>query len=120
MTGTTTRTRTRTAVRASTQDAERGVDEDQLVRDHLPLVHYAVAEVAHRIPSHVNRNDLVSAGMLGLAQAARSFDPLRGSRSTASPPPGSGVPSSTSCAAATGRAARCGHGPGASASPPRT
>jgi len=54
------------------------VDEDTLVREHLPLVHYAVAELANRIPSHVCRADLVSAGMLGLAQAARSFDPSRG------------------------------------------
>ncbi len=52
--------------------------EDDLVRAHLPLVHYAVAEIAGRIPRHVGRSDLVSAGMIGLAQAARSFDPLRG------------------------------------------
>ncbi|MFN8034904.1 MAG: sigma-70 family RNA polymerase sigma factor [Acidimicrobiia bacterium] len=52
--------------------------EEELVREHLPLVHYAVAEMANRIPSHVSRNDLVSAAMLGLAQAARTFDPSRG------------------------------------------
>jgi RNA polymerase sigma factor for flagellar operon FliA len=46
--------------------------------EHLPLVQYVVSEVAHRVPNHVSRNDLVSAGMLGLAQAARSFDPERG------------------------------------------
>lgn len=51
--------------------------EDELVREHLPLVHYAVAEIASRIPRHVSRDDLVSAGMAGLAQAARSFDPER-------------------------------------------
>ena len=56
----------------------RATIEDQLVRDNLPLVQYAVAELAQRIPSHVSRSDLVSAGMLGLAQAARSFDPERG------------------------------------------
>ena len=53
-------------------------DEDALVRDHLPLVGYAVTEIASRIPRHVSRDDLVSAGMLGLLQAARSFDPTRG------------------------------------------
>jgi RNA polymerase sigma factor for flagellar operon FliA len=41
-------------------------------------VQYVVSEIAHRIPSHVTRSDLVSAGMFGLAQAARSFDPERG------------------------------------------
>jgi RNA polymerase sigma factor for flagellar operon FliA len=52
--------------------------EAALVEQHLQLVHYAVAEVASRIPRHVSRADLVSAGMVGLAQAARSFDPARG------------------------------------------
>src|SRR5439155_464956 len=52
--------------------------EEQLVREHLPLVHYAVSEMAAKVPRHVSRDDLVSAGMAGLAQAARSFDPERG------------------------------------------
>jgi RNA polymerase sigma factor for flagellar operon FliA len=59
-------------------DIERATYEDELVRNNLPLVQYVVSEVAHRVPSHVSRNDLVSAGMLGLAQAARSYDPSRG------------------------------------------
>jgi RNA polymerase sigma factor for flagellar operon FliA len=52
--------------------------EEELVREHLPLVHYAVSEMAAKVPRHVSRDDLVSAGMAGLAQAARSFDPERG------------------------------------------
>ncbi len=57
--------------------AEKLAEED-LVRRHLPLVQYAVAEVASRVPRHVSRGDLVSAGMVGLAQAARSYDGGRG------------------------------------------
>ena len=53
-------------------------DEDELVRKHLPLVNYLVSEMASRVPRHVNRDDLVSAGMAGLAQAARSYEPERG------------------------------------------
>lgn len=60
------------------QRRARGIDEEALVREHLPLIQYAVTELANRIPGHVNRNDLVSAGMLGLTQAARAFDPDRG------------------------------------------
>ena len=52
--------------------------EEDLVRRHLPLVQYAVAELASRVPRHVSRSDLVSAGMVGLAQAARAYDASRG------------------------------------------
>jgi RNA polymerase sigma factor FliA len=52
--------------------------EDELVRKHLPLVNYLVSEMANRVPRHVNRDDLISAGMAGLAQAARSYEPERG------------------------------------------
>lgn len=53
--------------------------ENELVRQHLPLVNYIVNEMASRVPRHVPRSDLESAGMEGLAQAARGFDPDRGS-----------------------------------------
>lgn len=52
--------------------------EDELVREHMPLVHYLVAEVSQRIPAHVSRDDLESAGMAGLVQASRSFEADRG------------------------------------------
>jgi RNA polymerase sigma factor for flagellar operon FliA len=48
--------------------------EDALVREHLLLVRRAVAELSARMPRHAPRDDLVSAGMVGLAQAARNFD----------------------------------------------
>lgn len=56
----------------------RAVAEEELVRTHLALVNYMVSEIANRIPRHVCRDDLMSAGMAGLAQAARSYDPSRG------------------------------------------
>jgi RNA polymerase sigma factor for flagellar operon FliA len=49
-------------------------DEDALVRQHLPLVDYAVNDLSRRLPAHVRRDDLVSAGMAALAMAARSFE----------------------------------------------
>lgn len=48
------------------------------MNDHLPLVRQAVSDLSKRLPRHVRRDDLLSAAMLGLAQAARSFDPERG------------------------------------------
>lgn len=56
----------------------RGAGEDSLVHDHLALVRRAVSELSARVPRHLLRDDLVSAGMVGLAQAARGFDLARG------------------------------------------
>ncbi|RZS91399.1 RNA polymerase sigma-28 (SigD/FliA/WhiG) subunit [Motilibacter rhizosphaerae] len=51
--------------------------EDELCREHLPLVGYLVNEILGRLPSHVNRDELTSAGLAALAQAARSYDDSR-------------------------------------------
>ena len=51
---------------------------EDLVLVNLPLVDYAVRELASRLPGHVGREDLVSAGQLALTQAAAAFDPTRG------------------------------------------
>jgi RNA polymerase sigma factor for flagellar operon FliA len=51
---------------------------DALITDHLPLVGHLVRELMHRIPAHVNRDDLISAGTVALVLSARSFDPTRG------------------------------------------
>ena len=53
-------------------------DADDLIRRHLTLVRVAVARIGTRVPPHVDRDDLVAAGHLGLVQAARAFDPSRG------------------------------------------
>ena len=54
------------------------VSEEELVRSHLPLVGYAVSDLCRRLPGHVRRDDLESAGMAALAMAARSFQEERG------------------------------------------
>lgn len=51
---------------------------DDLVRAHLPLVGHLVREMLSRLPAHISREDLVSAGMAALAGAAKGFDPSRG------------------------------------------
>ncbi|NJC74184.1 FliA/WhiG family RNA polymerase sigma factor, partial [Planosporangium thailandense] len=42
---------------------------EDLVRTHLPLVGHLVRELLGRLPAHVSREDLVSAGMAALATA---------------------------------------------------
>lgn len=54
------------------------LDRDELARQTIPLVGHIVRDMISRVPAHVSREDLMSAGMLALAQASRSFDPDRG------------------------------------------
>ncbi len=52
-------------------------ETDRLVEDHMPLVGYLVRDMAARLPSHVNRDDLTSAGLAALVTAARGYDATR-------------------------------------------
>lgn len=49
-----------------------------MVREHLPLVGYVVRETLARVPGHVHRDDLASAGMYALVVAAQRYDGTRG------------------------------------------
>ena len=61
-----------------TEQTPSAIREDELVRQHLPLVGHLVRETMSRVPAHVNRDDLTSAGLAALVQAARSYDAERG------------------------------------------
>lgn len=52
-------------------------DRTALAQSLMPLVHEVASQVARRVPSHVMLDDLVGAGMLGLAGALTRFDPSR-------------------------------------------
>ncbi|GIM70433.1 sigma-70 family RNA polymerase sigma factor [Actinoplanes auranticolor] len=51
---------------------------EDVVRAHMPLVGHLVREMLARVPAHVNRDDLLSAGYAALVAAARGFDEARG------------------------------------------
>jgi RNA polymerase sigma factor for flagellar operon FliA len=48
------------------------------VEEHLPLVNHVVFQVAVHFPRHVDRNELIHAGALGLVEAAKRYDDSRG------------------------------------------
>jgi RNA polymerase sigma factor for flagellar operon FliA len=50
------------------------VDSDALVMQELSQVYYIAARIRERLPQHVEMEDLVSAGVIGLLEASRSFD----------------------------------------------
>lgn len=63
------------------QEYARTVDQtarDELVVNHLWLVRHIMGKVAARLPSGVDVDNLESAGMLGLVEAAGRFDTDRG------------------------------------------
>ena len=51
---------------------------DDLITSHIPVVTHIVRETMGRVPSHVSRDDLTSAGLAALVQASKSFDAERG------------------------------------------
>ena len=53
-------------------------EQEELIRAHMPLVGHVVRDMLSRVPAHVNRDDLTSAGLAALVTAARAFDAGRG------------------------------------------
>lgn len=53
-------------------------ETQRLIEQHLPLVRHVVFQVAVNFPRHVDREELATAGALGLVEAARRYDAERG------------------------------------------
>lgn len=53
-------------------------ERDRLVEQFLPLVRYIVARLPVTMPSTLDRDDFYAVGVLGLMQAASTYDPARG------------------------------------------
>ncbi len=52
-------------------------EQEQQLMEHLPTVRYLARRIHERLPHHVELDDLVSAGVLGLLDAMRKFDPAK-------------------------------------------
>lgn len=53
--------------------------DDRLVVRHLGLVKRVALHLQARVPRFIELDDLMQAGMIGLLEAAKSFDPAKGS-----------------------------------------
>ena len=54
--------------------AEEVDDRNDLVMQELSQVYYIASRIRERLPQHVELEDLVNAGVLGLLEASRTFD----------------------------------------------
>lgn len=55
-------------------------DRSQLIRDHMPLVELVVQRMVPQVPSFMTREDMTSAAMVGLIDAANKYDPGKGAK----------------------------------------
>ncbi len=54
------------------------VERERIIHQHVDLVKYEVDRVAAGLPEGIDREDLISAGIIGLIRAVDRFDPGRG------------------------------------------
>jgi RNA polymerase sigma factor FliA len=50
-------------------------EQERQLLEHLPIVRYIARRIHERLPQHVDMEDLVSAGVVGLMDAFSKFDP---------------------------------------------
>ncbi|PIE59696.1 MAG: FliA/WhiG family RNA polymerase sigma factor [Desulfobulbus propionicus] len=53
-------------------------DRSQLIRDNMPLIDLVVQRMKVQVPSFMTREDMVSAAMVGLTEAANRYDSSKG------------------------------------------
>jgi len=51
------------------------VEQEKILLEHLPVVRFLARRIHERLPQHVDIEDLVSAGVVGLMDAFSKFDP---------------------------------------------
>jgi RNA polymerase sigma factor for flagellar operon FliA len=60
---------------AKPMPVELGAEQERMMVEHLPIVRFLARRIHERLPQHVDMEDLVSAGVLGLMDALTKFDP---------------------------------------------
>jgi len=53
------------------------VEQERVLLEHLPMVRFLARRIHERLPQHVDIEDLVSAGVVGLMDAFAKFDPAK-------------------------------------------
>jgi RNA polymerase sigma factor FliA len=61
------------------EDASKITPEqkDKLIMEYAPLIRFIAQKIAVRLPSHIELDDLISSGVIGLMDAIEKYDPER-------------------------------------------
>jgi RNA polymerase sigma factor for flagellar operon FliA len=70
-----TREKTNESYAKQTRPGQMTAEQERMIVEHLPTVRYLARRIHERLPQHVDVEDLVSAGVLGLIDAFQKFDP---------------------------------------------
>jgi len=57
---------------------EANLERETLILEHMPQIKYIAQRISTKLPAHVELNDLIGTGVLGLLDAIEKFDPNRG------------------------------------------
>jgi RNA polymerase sigma factor for flagellar operon FliA len=55
-----------------------GKERDEFITRYAPLIRTVAGRLAMRLPSHIDQDDLMSAGIMGLLDAMEKYDPTKG------------------------------------------
>jgi RNA polymerase sigma factor FliA len=62
---------------APSEDGMLTGEQERVLLEHLPIVRFLARRIHERLPQHVDIEDLVSAGVVGLLDAFAKFDPAK-------------------------------------------
>lgn len=63
---------------AAAQETHSAQERESLIEEYIPLVKYLAHRISIKLPNHVEIDDLVNSGIIGLIDAIEKFDPSRG------------------------------------------
>ena len=55
-------------------------NSEQIIKEYAPMVKYVANRIALRLPPHIEVDDLISVGVIGLIDAIEKYDPTRGAK----------------------------------------
>ena len=55
-------------------------NREAIIMEYAPMINYVASRIALRLPPHIEVDDLISVGVLGLMDAIGKYDPNRGAK----------------------------------------